>query len=99
MRADRRKRLPNWAIGLILVVVVGVLSVYAFTKSLPWEDKYTVEAVFENAGNVRPDSPVRIAGVNVGKVTSVEHLAPEESTRTAQVGGADDAVQQPRRRR
>jgi len=87
MRAERRKRLPNWAIGLILVVIVGALSVYAFTKSLPWADKYTVEAVFQNAGNVRPASPVRIAGVNVGKVTSVEHLAPEAATQAAQVGG------------
>ena len=78
MRAERRKRLPNWAIGLILVIVVGALSVYAFTKSLPWADKYTVQAVFTNAGNVRPASPVRIAGVNVGKVTAVEHLAPED---------------------
>ncbi len=87
MRAERRKRLPNWAIGLILVVVVGALSVYAFTKTLPWADKYSVQAVFANAGNVRPASPVRIAGVNVGKVSSVEHLAPEEAVQTAQVGG------------
>ena len=86
MRAERRKRLPNWAVGLILVVVVGVLSVYAFTKTLPWADKYSVQAVFANAGNVRPASPVRIAGVNVGKVTSVEHLAPEDAAQTAQVG-------------
>ena len=89
MRAERRKRLPNWAVGLILVVVVGVLSVYAFTKTLPWADKYSVQAVFANAGNVRPASPVRIAGVNVGKVTSVEHLAPEDAAQTAQVGGED----------
>jgi len=89
VRAERRKRLPNWAIGLILVVVVGALSVYAFTKTLPWADKYSVQAVFANAGNVRPASPVRIAGVNVGKVTSVEHLAPEDAAQTAQVGGEE----------
>ena len=40
------------------------------------------------AGNVRPASPVRIAGVNVGKVTAIEHLAPD-----------DRAVRPPRRRR
>ena len=88
MRNERRKRLPNWAIGLILVIIVGALSLYAFTKSLPWSDKYTTQAVFTNAGNVRPASPVRIAGVNVGKVTEVEHLAPEDAqeTITAQTG-------------
>jgi ABC-type transporter Mla subunit MlaD len=87
MRTERRKRLPNWAIGLILVVILALLSVYAFTKSLPWADRYTVEAVFTNAGNVRPASPVRIAGVNVGKVTAVEHLAPDEAAQTAQADG------------
>jgi phospholipid/cholesterol/gamma-HCH transport system substrate-binding protein len=87
MRAERRKRLPNWAIGLILVVIVGLLSVYAFTKTLPWSDKFTVEAVFTNAGNVRTASPVRIAGVNVGKVTSIEHLAPDDPMLAAQAGG------------
>ena len=30
------------------------------------------KAVFDNAANIRKDSPVRIAGVNVGKVQSVE---------------------------
>jgi ABC-type transporter Mla subunit MlaD len=89
VRAERRKRLPNWAVGLILVVITAVLSVYAFTKSLPWADKYSVEAVFANAGNVRPDSPVRIAGVNVGKVTSVEHLTGDDAAQTAQTTGEE----------
>jgi ABC-type transporter Mla subunit MlaD len=93
MRVERRKRLPNWAIGLILVVITAVLSVYAFTKTLPWADKYTVEAVFENAGNVRPNSPVRIAGVNVGKVTGVEHLTGESTELTAQATGEEGVAE------
>jgi ABC-type transporter Mla subunit MlaD len=84
MRTERRKRMPNWLVGLILVVVVGALSVYAYTKELPWSSKYTVEAVFMDAGNIRPASPVRIAGVNVGEVTSIEHLAPGDPALTAQ---------------
>lgn len=76
---ERRRRLPNWAIGLILVFFLAIASVYAFTKSVPWSNKYTVEAVFTSASNVRPSSPVRIAGVNVGKVTKVEHLSPDEA--------------------
>ncbi len=94
MRAERRKRLPNWAIGLILVVITAVLSLYAFTKSLPWVDKYTVEAVFENAGNVRPNSPVRIAGVNVGKVTGIEHLSGDSADLTAQATGEEGAAEE-----
>ena len=86
MRAQRRERLPNWLIGVILFVILAIASLYAFTKELPWVHKYTVEAVFENAGNVRPSSPVRIAGVNVGKVTSIEHL----STATAEDGATTE---------
>ena len=88
---QRRERLPNWAIGLILVVLLAIASLYAFTKSVPWENKYTVEAVFPSAANIRPASPVRIAGVNVGKVTKIEHLTPDESSDvTAQAGTTDD---------
>ncbi len=36
-----------------------------------------MQAVFPSAQNLRTDSPVRIAGVEVGKVTKVEHLSPE----------------------
>ena len=43
-----------------------------FTKfANPFASQYTVHAIFSNASGVKPASPVRIAGVNVGKVTSV----------------------------
>jgi phospholipid/cholesterol/gamma-HCH transport system substrate-binding protein len=86
MRRSAGHRLPNWAIGLVMVVVLAIASYLAFTKELPWGSKYTVQAVFESSSNIRPSSPVRIAGVNVGKVTSIEHLSPDDPTYTAQVG-------------
>jgi ABC-type transporter Mla subunit MlaD len=79
--------LPSWVIGLVLVIVIAIASVLAFTKQLPWGDAYEVKAVFGSAQSVRPESPVRIAGVNVGKVTQVEHLTSAEGTEaTAQAG-------------
>jgi phospholipid/cholesterol/gamma-HCH transport system substrate-binding protein len=88
---ERRRRLPNWAIGLVMVILLAIASLYAFTKSVPWSDPYTVQAVFPSAGNVRPASPVRIAGVNVGKVTKIEHLEAEDAADvSAQVGSTDD---------
>ena len=56
-----------------LTILVLVVAVYlAFTKSLPWQQPFEFHAVFETGNNLRLDSPVRIAGVNVGEVTAVE---------------------------
>ena len=87
----QRKRLPNWAIGLIVVVVLVIASIYAFTKAVPWANPYTVKAVFSSASNIRPASPVRIAGVNVGEVTEIQHLTAQDADEVlAQAGTSDD---------
>ena len=57
------------AIALLLVIVGTWL---AFTKELPWRDPFQFHAVFQTSNNLRLDSPVRIAGVNVGEVVGVE---------------------------
>lgn len=72
MRPGEHKRLPNHVIGLILVALIVVGSYLAYTKKLPWSHGYEVKAVFTTAENIRPNAPVRIAGVNVGEVTSIE---------------------------
>jgi phospholipid/cholesterol/gamma-HCH transport system substrate-binding protein len=54
----------------IFILIIGVFL--AFTKSLPWQQPFEFSAVFQTGNNLRLDSPVRIAGVNVGKVTKVE---------------------------
>ncbi|MGH2978313.1 MAG: MlaD family protein [Solirubrobacterales bacterium] len=57
------------AIALLLIIVGTWL---AFTKQLPWRDPFQFHAVFQTSNNLRLDSPVRIAGVNVGEVVEVE---------------------------
>jgi virulence factor Mce-like protein len=54
-------------------IVVLVLFTYAgFTKfANPFANPYTVTATFQNANQLRPGSLVRIAGVNVGVVTTI----------------------------
>lgn len=71
-RSSTTRRLPNWAIGLVVVVLVIVGMLLAFRKELPWTDRFEVHAVFSSPQTLRTDSPVRIAGVNVGEVTAVE---------------------------
>jgi phospholipid/cholesterol/gamma-HCH transport system substrate-binding protein len=76
--ASHDKRVPNWAIGLVMIVLVAVGSYFAFGKEVPWVRGYEVKAVFNSAQSVRVDSPVRIAGIDVGRVVGVEHLAGAE---------------------
>jgi phospholipid/cholesterol/gamma-HCH transport system substrate-binding protein len=58
--------------GILALVVLGVLSYFGFSKANPFANPYEFEAVFQTANNLKPNSPVRIAGVDVGKVKSVE---------------------------
>jgi phospholipid/cholesterol/gamma-HCH transport system substrate-binding protein len=61
------------AVGIATVVLIVVGVYLAATKSLPWTGPdYEITAAFENSASIRTTSPVRIAGVNVGEVTSVE---------------------------
>src|SRR5918995_6536269 len=60
------------AIGVIALVVILVLTFLGFTKDIPFTTPFQVKATFESASSIRPGSPVRIAGVNVGKVAKVE---------------------------
>jgi phospholipid/cholesterol/gamma-HCH transport system substrate-binding protein len=61
-----------FAVGLIALVVIAILVFLGFTKDIPFTRGYEVKAVFRSASGLRPDSPVRIAGVEVGKVKKVE---------------------------
>jgi len=60
--------------GAIALVLVLVATYLAFSKELPWQQPFELKAVFQSAANIRLDSPVRIAGVEVGEVSKVEHL-------------------------
>src|SRR5207302_2975553 len=42
-----------------------------FAKRLPWAHEYTLKAVVTSVNYLHRGSPVRIAGVNVGRVTAV----------------------------
>jgi phospholipid/cholesterol/gamma-HCH transport system substrate-binding protein len=97
MRARGHRRVPNWAVGLILIVVIAVASLLAYTKSLPWTHHYTIKAVFSTSQNIAANSPVRIAGVTVGKVTGVDNVVAPPS-QTASTGGNGSSSNGPRGR-
>ncbi len=77
MRAFRSGMSPVRA-GLIALVVILIGSWFAFSKDIPFTETYKVQAVFENSNLVAPRSPVRIAGIDVGKVVAVDQYKDTE---------------------
>src|ERR1700691_4413787 len=58
--------------GLVVIVITVIVVYFGFTKHIPFKHGFRLKAVFATAINISPKSPVRIAGVNVGKVTSIQ---------------------------
>ena len=66
------RKLSNPVIGIVAVAVIAVVVFLGWTKEVPLRSHYEVRAAFATSNNLRPGSPVRISGVEVGKVTSIE---------------------------
>jgi phospholipid/cholesterol/gamma-HCH transport system substrate-binding protein len=62
-----RKRAVLGAVAACLVAALAALALSAGGSN----SKYEVRAIFDDAGNIIPGEQVKIAGVKVGKVTSV----------------------------
>ena len=74
MRRNQKRKLSNFAAGLLALVLMVVVTYLGFTKAIPFQHHFTIHAAFTSANNMRKNSFVRIAGVNVGKVTGVHQL-------------------------
>jgi phospholipid/cholesterol/gamma-HCH transport system substrate-binding protein len=75
VRPNQKKRLSNFQIGLIAIVLTFIGFYLAFTKTIPFAGHgYQLKAVVQDAQNIRAKSPVRISGVDVGEVSEVQHL-------------------------
>jgi phospholipid/cholesterol/gamma-HCH transport system substrate-binding protein len=73
-RKDRSGASP-FVVGLVVLIVACIGVFFGFTKHVPFTHGFRVHAVFESSNSIRKNSPVRIAGVNVGKVTKIEGKA------------------------
>lgn len=69
--AQTRRQLGAGQVGLIGLLVFVVLVIYAFGWR-PWRSGYKVRVSAPSTFLVRVDDPVRVAGLDVGKVESVE---------------------------
>ncbi len=66
-------RPSNVLIAVIFILIFTIGPYLAFTKHVPFTSYgYELKATFANSANIAKNSPVRIAGVEVGKVISSE---------------------------
>ena len=73
MRRGPGGRLTAFQVGLIGLVLVVVLGYLAFSKDIPFTRPFEISAVFERAA-AGQGTAVRVAGVDVGKVSAVEAI-------------------------
>src|SRR5215210_3531648 len=58
--------------GILALTTLLLVAYFGFTKANPFANPYAPQAMFRDVESLKPRSPVRIAGVEVGKVTKVE---------------------------
>jgi len=73
----------------VLLIVLAIVAVVLLVRSCNDDsDAYEVRAIFDNGGFVVPGIDVRVAGANVGSVSSVDVSQPGEETGTDVPGKA-----------
>ena len=80
-RRPRHQPRDPFLIGVICLAVLLPLLYLGFTKDIPFSRGFRIGAVFTSANSLREGSPVRIAGVNVGKVVSIEPAGSADAAR------------------
>jgi phospholipid/cholesterol/gamma-HCH transport system substrate-binding protein len=87
-----RRRLSPFQAGLLAVVLIVLLTYLGFSKDIPFTKPFEVKAVFSNAQNIGLNSPVRIAGVEVGKVSKIEPAEGDAEATVVTMKLKDDAL-------
>jgi virulence factor Mce-like protein len=66
--------------GVVFLVIVGAAIFVAWTQFNPFHRPFEFQATFASANNLKQNSPVRIAGVEVGKVKKVEPIGDDNGS-------------------
>jgi phospholipid/cholesterol/gamma-HCH transport system substrate-binding protein len=77
MRRGQTQRFTAFQVGLIAIVLIAIGAYLGFSKDIPFTRPYQLKAAFENAPPIQQGQAVRIAGVDVGKVSKVESAGEE----------------------
>jgi phospholipid/cholesterol/gamma-HCH transport system substrate-binding protein len=68
-----------YVVAVGLLVALALVCWFAFNPGVPFQSSYRVDAVFTSSNELRQGSPVRVAGVDVGKVAGIRR-GPGETT-------------------
>ena len=92
--AMRRERGPTpFVVGVTLLVLAVIATYLSFAKDVPFiNEPYEIKAAFRDTAGITPHSPVRIAGVEVGEVTHVEHTRPGAQSATVTLAIRDKGL-------
>ena len=78
--------------GVLTLVVIVVAAYFGFTKANPFANPFELKAVVRDAQNLKSGAPVRIAGVDVGKVKGIEAAEDGKAAATVTMELRDDAL-------
>ncbi|MFL5884831.1 MAG: MlaD family protein, partial [Thermoleophilaceae bacterium] len=79
MAGRRGREVTTFGAGAVTLVLILVIGLVVFGHTNPFRHAFHLNAEFVNAQSIRQNSPVRVAGVNVGKVTSVDRAGGDSS--------------------
>src|SRR4051794_18959557 len=71
-----RRRPSSFAVGAAVLAIILVATYLGFRKDVPFlNSPYTIKMAVRDTNGITPRSPVRIAGVEVGRVEKIEHTS------------------------
>ena len=85
-------RLSPFTLGILAILGITVFVYLAFAKSVPFSKPYEVRAVFASSNQLHTGNPVRIAGVDVGKVGDIKPGPGTTQVVTLQISGKGQPV-------
>jgi phospholipid/cholesterol/gamma-HCH transport system substrate-binding protein len=91
-RATDGGRLTALQVGLLALLAMAIVTFLAFTKDIPFTKPFELKARFENAPPIQKNQAVRIAGVEIGKVSAVEPVGGDSPAITVTMKLKDDAL-------
>jgi phospholipid/cholesterol/gamma-HCH transport system substrate-binding protein len=85
-------RFSKFQVGLVALVVIAIVTFLAFTKDIPFTKPYELKARFTNAPPIQKGQAVRIAGVEVGRVSKIEPVSGDSPAITVTMKLQDRAL-------